>query len=97
MTFFVLGAHPTLSLAEIAAVAGRGFSFARASREILLLDEDDLHLQELNDRLSGVVKVGRTFAHLSEWDPAAAADTIAGAIIGAHAGGSGAQAHPQGA
>lgn len=61
--FFVLGSHPALSVAEIAAVAGSGLELASASPQILLTEaRGEFRPEKLMARLGGTVKVGRVVA-----------------------------------
>ncbi len=56
--FFVLGSNPTLSIAEISSVLGPDHDYSQASNEILILDNVDQSLDQLQDRLAGVIKIG---------------------------------------
>lgn len=81
MIFFVFGTHPVLSLAEIAAVLGREKDYAKASPEILLLEKQDgWTLEQLQDRLAGVVKIGQIVGETSRVSETELADLIAAFI-----------------
>src|SRR3990167_1679701 len=58
MTYFILGSHPELSIAEINAVIGEKPIVAK-SQTVLLLDEVDENLGALQVRLAGTIKIGR--------------------------------------
>ena len=58
MTYFILGSHPELSIAEINAVIGEKPIVAK-SQTVLLLDEVDENLGALQERLAGTIKIGR--------------------------------------
>ncbi|MFA6131975.1 MAG: DNA methyltransferase [Patescibacteria group bacterium] len=58
MTFFVLGSHPALSVAEIANVLGVEINHSQYSKEILLLDEIGTSPEALQGRLGGTIKIG---------------------------------------
>jgi len=74
MTFFVLGSHPALSLAEIAAVLGVEKNYSRHSKEILLLDEIEVSPEELQDRLGGTIKIGDIVGEVTKIDREEIAD-----------------------
>ena len=77
MIFFVLGTHPDLSIAEIKAVLGRSDDkgIVRAG-EILLVDEVEMSLPNLQNRLGGTIKIGSIIGSLAKWNKDEAADLI---------------------
>jgi tRNA G10 N-methylase Trm11 len=77
MIYFILGAHPELSIAEIKAVLGPDYRPVFESRQVVLIEPGDQNLSELQDRLAGIIKVGRLVGELEDWDQQAAADLIA--------------------
>ncbi|HLD18004.1 MAG TPA: DNA methyltransferase [Patescibacteria group bacterium] len=76
-SFFVLGTHPTLSIAEIAAVLGPGLDFSRSSSEVLILDGVSESAEILQERLAGVIKIGTVTEKISKWNLNEVADQIA--------------------
>jgi len=58
MYFFILGSHPSLSAAEIAAVVGFKKDYSLCSNEILLLDQTEESPEALQNQLAGVIKIG---------------------------------------
>ncbi len=73
MTFFVLGAHPELSAAEIRAVLH--VSGTRVGG-VLLVDQVDASLPNLQNRLAGTIKIGSVIGSLKSWNKDEAADLI---------------------
>lgn len=76
MTFFVLGSHPALSLAEIAAVVGFKKDYSLASKEILLFDEAEQTPEFLQERLAGTIKIGGVVGEVKKFDQDEIADFI---------------------
>jgi len=76
MTFFVLGSHPSLSLAEIASVLGVDTNQLPHSKEILLLDEINDSPEELQDRLAGTIKIGDIIGEVAKIDKEEIADLL---------------------
>jgi len=76
MTYFILGSHPELSIAEIEAVIGKKPIVAQ-SETVLILDEVDENLSVLQERLAGTIKIGRVIGELNEWNGQDAVDLIA--------------------
>jgi len=75
--FFVLGANPALSAAEIAAVVGPdGIKASELSAQILVLEKDGLDNAALMKRLGGTVKIGRLIADGIDASPDAVADIM---------------------
>lgn len=74
MVFFILGSHPELSAAEVAAVLGRPELKSAAKHDVLLVDEVDRPLSLLQDRLAGVVKIGHVVAEMKRWNKQEATD-----------------------
>ena len=58
MTFFILGTHPELSLAEIQAVLGQHADSFFISEEVLVTKTDVAKLEGLQMRLGGIMKTG---------------------------------------
>ncbi len=80
MKFFVLGAHPELSIAEIEAVIPSSSS-TKQGREILLLETATPSV-ELQERLAGCVKIGTVVGSLKGFDKQKAADLIRSHVEG---------------
>ncbi|MBM5789609.1 methyltransferase domain-containing protein [Candidatus Parcubacteria bacterium] len=76
MTFFILGSHPALSLAEITAVLGEKTVVAQTP-EVLVLDEVTEDAAVLQERLGGTVKIGGILGEMAHWNEEEAADLIA--------------------
>lgn len=74
MTFFVLGSHPALSLAEIATVLGVEINRSQYSKEILLLDEIATSPEALQGRLAGTIKIGDIVGEVKKIDKEEVAD-----------------------
>lgn len=55
-SFFILGSHPKLSLAEITAVTGMSAAFSDA--EVAIFNDIDTELTTLQDKLGGTMKLG---------------------------------------
>lgn len=77
MLFFILGSHPELSIAEIAAVIGKKSDFSRANSTVLFLDEPELFPETLQNRLGGTSKIGRIIAEMTDWNLEEATGLIA--------------------
>ncbi len=67
MRFFILGSHPLLSIAELAAVLPTGTDFAMTSPDVCVLDVDEA-AENLQARLAGVVKIGTIVGELARGD-----------------------------
>ncbi|MFH1252730.1 MAG: DNA methyltransferase [Candidatus Uhrbacteria bacterium] len=76
MLFFTLGSHPTLSVAEIAAVLGVKKNYSHCSKEILLLDEVNESPEWLQNRLAGTVKIGDIVGEVKKINQDEMADLI---------------------
>jgi tRNA G10 N-methylase Trm11 len=76
MTFFLLGNHTDLAIAEMAAVIGRDLDYSTIRNQILLLDEHRNDLGTLQERLAGVIKSGWITAELPNWDDEQLKDLI---------------------
>jgi tRNA (guanine10-N2)-dimethyltransferase len=76
MIFFILGSHPTISIAEIAAVVGFKKDYSLASKEILILDEVEQTPEFLQNRLAGTVKIGDVVGEVKKFDQNEMADFI---------------------
>ena len=77
MTFFILGSHPTLSLAEIGAVFGFSPHFSNASKEVLVLsDRENISLDIWQDRLAGVTKIGEIIGEVPHGNTTEIAELI---------------------
>ncbi|MEK7615094.1 MAG: DNA methyltransferase [Patescibacteria group bacterium] len=79
MTFFILGTHPELSIAEIEAVVGKKPVIAQ-SAQVLVLDDVDENLGELQNRLGGTIKIGNIIGELSSSDLDEAIELIAASV-----------------
>lgn len=77
MHFFILGSHPSLSIAEIAVVFGSSNDFSKASNEVLLLDGLKASPESMQDHLAGVTKVGTVARMFPDWDKDTLADALA--------------------
>lgn len=77
MTFFVLGVHPELSLAELKAVLGDEYRPVCVSNSVVVIETIDRSPDELQERLAGIVKIGQIVGELVSWDQEAAADLVA--------------------
>lgn len=67
MTFFILGSHPELSVAEIEAVIEKKQEVTR-SQDVLVLDGIDENLEALQKRLGGTIKIGHIIVEYSRLD-----------------------------
>lgn len=76
MPFFVLGSHPSLSVAEIAAVLGFKKDYSQCSKEILLLEDNEQSLEWLQDRLAGTIKIGDIIGEVKKINREEIADLI---------------------
>lgn len=76
MNFFILGSHPALSLAEIAAVLGAKKNYSQHSKEILLLDDAGQSPEFLQDRLGGTIKIGDIVGEVEKIDKDKIADLL---------------------
>ena len=68
MTFFILGNHPTISIAEIASVIGTDHDYSLATPEVLLVPDLYANLGDLQERLGSVIKTGSIIGELKEWN-----------------------------
>lgn len=73
-TFAVLGSHPNLSLAELAVVTGQTPSLTHG--EIAILNDVTMDLNQLNDRLGGVQRLGVIVGSVSSWNHDELADFL---------------------
>lgn len=76
MTFFILGSHPELSLAEIKAVVGDK-PVVVSTKDILILDGVDKSEQVLQEQLAGTIKIGQVIGEMVDWNENEVADLIA--------------------
>jgi tRNA (guanine10-N2)-dimethyltransferase len=83
MIFFVLGAQPELSIAELKAVLPVSYRPVFVSESVIIVDALERSLGELQERLAGVVKVGRVVGELAVWNKTESADLIARLARGA--------------
>ncbi|MBI4591954.1 hypothetical protein HY733_00705 [Candidatus Uhrbacteria bacterium] len=83
MIYFILGSHPELSIAEIRAVLGESYHPVFVSDSVVVVEPFDWNLSELQDRLAGIVKIGRIAGELRSWNKTEAADLIASLASGA--------------
>ncbi len=83
MTFFILGSHPEISIAEIKTVIkarDSSLSFRMTSKNgcnILLVENLDENLGELQERLAGTIKIGRVIGEMDAWNTTEATALIA--------------------
>ncbi|MCR4314173.1 MAG: hypothetical protein NUV84_02925, partial [Candidatus Uhrbacteria bacterium] len=77
MTFFILGSHPELSIAELKAVLRREYRPVFVSESVVVIEPVDRNLSDLQERLAGIVKVGRVAGELKVWNKIEAADLVA--------------------
>jgi tRNA G10 N-methylase Trm11 len=82
MIYFILGAQPELSKAEIQAVLG-DLHIIKESETVLLVDSEEKNLGRLQDRLAGIVKVGHVIGELTDYDEQEASELIASYASGA--------------
>lgn len=75
MQFFIPGTHPALSLAELAAVLGPGADYSRCSDDVFLV-ETTRESAELQERLGGLVKIGKIVGELPRYNIPAAAELL---------------------
>jgi len=77
MRFFIPGSHPSLSLAELAAVLGPTgpADYAQAAAEAFLI-ETTRDPEELQERLGGIVKTGTVVGELARYNVQAAVDAL---------------------
>jgi tRNA G10 N-methylase Trm11 len=80
MNFFALGSHPSLSIAEIAAVVGFQKKYSLCSKEILLLDEVEESPENLQNRLAGTVKIGDIIGEVKKINKEEIADLFVAAL-----------------
>ena len=73
-TFAVLGSHPNLSLAELSVVTGATPSMTHG--EIAIFDDIAMDLNQLNDRLGGVQRLGVIVGSVSSWNHDELADFL---------------------
>ncbi len=83
MIYFILGSHPELSIAEMKAVLGSAYRPMFVSDSVVVIEPIDWNLGELQDRLAGIVKVGRIAGELAVWNKSEATDLIASLASGA--------------
>ena len=83
MIYFILGSHPELSIAELKAVLGREYRPVFVSESVVVIEPIDRNLGELQERLGGIVKVGRVAGELKAWNKIEAADLVASLASGA--------------
>ncbi len=68
MHYFILGKNPTLSVAEIASVLGKNLDYSLCGNGVLILDKTIENPQELQNRLAGVIKIGKIIAEFDGFD-----------------------------
>ena len=79
MTFFILGSHPDISIAEIKTIVGERPAFS-AYKNVLLIEDLDENLGELQERLAGTIKIGRIIGEMSKWNMDEAVTLIASVV-----------------
>lgn len=77
MMYFILGTHPELSTAELQAVLGGQYAPIATSPMVVVNQTIEKNLGVLQDRLAGIVKIGRVVGELKEWNPGAAVNLMA--------------------
>ncbi len=75
MTFFILGSHSRLSIAEIKAALG-DISILSESDSVLITEKIDENLGDLQERLAGTIKIGNIIGEIPEWDEQGVIDLI---------------------
>lgn len=68
MTFFILGSHPQLSIAEIQSALGSEIGIIRQSKDVLIIHETRNDLSVLQQRLAGVIKIGHIIGEQRAWN-----------------------------
>ena len=76
MMYFILGSHPNLSVSEIKAVLGKEFQPVFQSPTILLNKDASQDPAVLQERLAGVIKIGRIVENIQTWDVQKMTDLI---------------------
>ncbi|MBI2473478.1 hypothetical protein HYV70_02925 [Candidatus Uhrbacteria bacterium] len=76
MMYFILGSHPLLSLSELKAVLGTDFHPVFQSSAILLNKNASQNPAMLQERLAGVIKIGRIVSSVETWDVQKITDLI---------------------
>ena len=74
MHFFILGSHPSLSLAELQAVLGKTADLSRATENVVLFDGEVP--ADLQERLGGTIKIGKIVGEQKKLYPAGIAEVI---------------------
>src|SRR3989338_10947988 len=64
MVFFILGSHPSLSVAEILSVLGKDHQHTASFKKDVLFVEETPSLYDLQDRLAGTQKIGHLIGEL---------------------------------
>lgn len=83
MIYFILGSHPELSIAELRTVLGSEYRPVFVSESVVVIEPIDRNLGELQERLAGIVKVGRVVGELATWNKDEATDLVASLASGA--------------
>lgn len=75
--FFVLGSQQELCLSELRAVMQDRFDPIHQSRSVVVIESGSENASALQDRLSGVVKIGHVIGELKQWELESTAALIA--------------------
>lgn len=77
MLYFILGSQQELCKAELKAVLSDRFDPVWQSRSVVVIESDGENANALQERLSGVIKIGHVIGELKQWDLESAAALIA--------------------
>lgn len=79
--YFILGSHPNLSVSELKAVLGTSFQPVFQSSTLLLNKPINQDPHVLQERLAGVIKIGRIVGSVETWDVQKITDLITNLIV----------------
>ena len=77
MMYFILGSQQELCRAELRAVLKSSDKPVLESGSVVVIESSPLSAVELQDRLSGMIKIGEVIVEFKQWDQDSAADLIA--------------------
>lgn len=77
MRYFILGSQQELCKAEIKAVLSDRFNPVHESSSVVVIESNGDNANALQDRLSGVIKIGHVIGELKQWELEGAAELIA--------------------
>jgi len=75
-TFFILGSHPELAKAEILSVLGSDSKILVDHPVVLIIDQVNMSLPELQNRLGGTIKIGTVLDEFQGGDARACTEEI---------------------